>query len=247
MMGDKDDKTSSAKALTPGVSLIITVGALGLMTLHLLADESPVDGVAIGLFVLAVAPWLAPLLSKLELPGGWKFEFKELRREVTEEIQEGTRKVESLASRLQNIEQFAFTGALSGAQQERLNEGLSAYDRYLRSIGLRVDDATPEVHIDEGFYDNAHYDPSTRRIVIGQDFVEDHDVVFREYTHHVLVTQPPEGDGRLEVSLYAIESGLADYYPCSFKNSPVFGPRVGSPCGKSGNWISPTSVTCATD
>lgn len=222
-MQDQDRTPRVRVPMASAGSLVITVGALGLMALHLLSDESPVDTVAIGLFALAIAPWLAPLLSKLELPGGWKFEFKELRREVAEGIQEGARKVESLESRMRSMEQFAFSGALSSDQQKRLNEALGAYDQYLRDVGLSIEGELPVVHIFEGVYDNAHYEPVTRRIVIGQDLVEDDDVMFREYAHHVLIGETPEASS---APLDAIESGLADYYPCSFKGSPVFAPRV---------------------
>ena len=45
----------------------------------------------------------------------------------------------------------------------------------------------------------------------------DQEVLFREYAHHVLITLVPYwGQVYRE-----IESGLADYFPCSFMNDPV--------------------------
>jgi hypothetical protein len=47
----------------------------------------------------------------------------------------------------------------------------------------------------------------------------DTDVLYREYAHHVLNLLVPDR----EQQVYAeIESGLADYFTCSFTNDPVF-------------------------
>ena len=62
---------------------VVTAGALAAALVHLVWPHLSIDAVTLGLVVIAVIPWLAPLFRSLELPGGWKVEFRELR-EVTE-------------------------------------------------------------------------------------------------------------------------------------------------------------------
>lgn len=38
-----------------------------------------IDAVSLGLFVLGVLPWLAPLIKSAELPGGWKIQFQDIK------------------------------------------------------------------------------------------------------------------------------------------------------------------------
>ena len=59
---------------------IVTSGALLLILIHLVWPKLAIDAITIVLFVTAFLPWLAPIFKSLELPGGWKFEFQELRR-----------------------------------------------------------------------------------------------------------------------------------------------------------------------
>ncbi|HEY2356103.1 MAG TPA: hypothetical protein VGH86_01530 [Phenylobacterium sp.] len=74
------------------------------------------------------------------------------------------------------------------------------------------------IFIDPKLKDNAYYDTSGK-IVIAEVLAGDPDVVLREYTHHILQDARPKG----ELSPFtAIQSGLADYLPCSFNNSPLF-------------------------
>jgi hypothetical protein len=66
------------------LSAIITLVALIAAVAHLLRPDLSIDGVTLGLLVLAILPWLAPFVKSLELPGGWKIEFQELKK-ATEE------------------------------------------------------------------------------------------------------------------------------------------------------------------
>jgi len=64
----------------PNVRLIVTLAALLLALVHILWPWIAIDGVALVLIVIAVVPWLAPLFRSLELPGGWKVEFRDLQK-----------------------------------------------------------------------------------------------------------------------------------------------------------------------
>jgi len=62
------------------IQAAITVSAIGLIIAHAIWPEWKIDGVTVGLLIVAIIPWLAPLLKTLELPGGWKIEFRDLQR-----------------------------------------------------------------------------------------------------------------------------------------------------------------------
>lgn len=59
---------------------LISLGALLLALVHVVWPKVAIDAVALILVVIAILPWLAPLVKSLELPGGWKLEFQELQR-----------------------------------------------------------------------------------------------------------------------------------------------------------------------
>src|SRR5262249_4107329 len=65
----------------------------------------------------------------------------------------------------------------------------------------------------------AYYDKNT--IVIDPKITDDLSVALREYTHHFLVREQ-NWSGQYA----AIESGLADYFVCSFLDNPRVGEKV---------------------
>lgn len=62
------------------IQVTITVGALAIAAAHLFWPNVKIDAVTLVLLVAAIVPWLAPLFKSLELPGGWKVEFRDLQR-----------------------------------------------------------------------------------------------------------------------------------------------------------------------
>jgi hypothetical protein len=61
------------------IQLIITTAAIIFAFIHLIWPNIKVDVITISLIVIAIFPWLAPLFKSVELPGGLKIEFQELR------------------------------------------------------------------------------------------------------------------------------------------------------------------------
>jgi hypothetical protein len=59
---------------------VVSLGALFLALIHILLPHIAIDAIALALIVIAILPWLAPLVKSLELPGGWKVEFQELQK-----------------------------------------------------------------------------------------------------------------------------------------------------------------------
>ena len=60
------------------VQYTVTLGALLLALAHLLWPSLTIDAITLTLVVIAIVPWLAPLLKSLKLPGGVEVEFKDL-------------------------------------------------------------------------------------------------------------------------------------------------------------------------
>ena len=59
---------------------VVTLSAILLALVHLIWPSISIDAITLALIVIAILPWLAPLVKSLELPGGWKVEFQELQR-----------------------------------------------------------------------------------------------------------------------------------------------------------------------
>ena len=59
---------------------LVSLGALLLALAHIVWPQLAIDAVALALIIIAILPWLAPLVKSLELPGGWKVEFQELQK-----------------------------------------------------------------------------------------------------------------------------------------------------------------------
>jgi hypothetical protein len=105
---------------------VISLLACVLLIAHLIWPDLKIDTITVTLFAIAVVPWLGSLFKSLELPGGWKFEFKDFAKAVTK----------AEAAGLLAPKSAAFTG------QTRPNATYSAlFDAYpkLAVIGLRVD------------------------------------------------------------------------------------------------------------
>jgi len=60
--------------------IFITIVALIVASVHVIWPAITIDGVTVILLVVALLPWLIPLLKSLEFPGGWKVEFQELEK-----------------------------------------------------------------------------------------------------------------------------------------------------------------------
>lgn len=114
---------------------------------------------------------------------------------------------------------------LTPGLQRKLELVLASYHGYLQMLGFVPGENTLGVYIQPD-YDNAHYEGKTRRLVFGEAFVNDSDVLYREYTHHALMSRFTTGYGAWSAETLAVESGLGDYFPCSFNDDPMVGEVV---------------------
>lgn len=62
------------------VKVVVTIAASTLAILHLLFPKINIDLITVSLLALAVIPWVETLFKSVELPGGLKLEFQELRK-----------------------------------------------------------------------------------------------------------------------------------------------------------------------
>ena len=62
----------------------LTVVAIAVAISHAKWPSVTIDGVTLGLIVLAVLPWLAPIIKSIELPGVGKIELQEVKAQVEE-------------------------------------------------------------------------------------------------------------------------------------------------------------------
>ncbi|HGL5807072.1 TPA: hypothetical protein ACKFQO_000948 [Enterobacter hormaechei] len=63
----------------------ITASALLAVAAHILWPNLAIDAISLGLIVVALLPWLAPLVKSVELPGGLKVELQEVK-DATERV-----------------------------------------------------------------------------------------------------------------------------------------------------------------
>ncbi|MGC3989305.1 MAG: hypothetical protein QM796_06435 [Chthoniobacteraceae bacterium] len=99
--------------------IIVTTCALLLVVVNQLY---PLNPLSFGLLILAFSPWLAQFLKGAELPGGWKFEFKEVQEK---QVQQG-KDIEYL--------KFLIEGFLTDSEFQHLKK-LSAPEPFM----VRVD------------------------------------------------------------------------------------------------------------
>jgi hypothetical protein len=60
------------------IRYVISALAISLVAAHIIWPHIAVDAITLGLFAIAVLPWLSSLFKSIELPGGLKVEYQEL-------------------------------------------------------------------------------------------------------------------------------------------------------------------------
>jgi hypothetical protein len=68
--------------------LTITAVAFLALLLHLVSDRTKLDTAGLILVFIALLPWLASVISRVELPGGLKLEFQGVKTEQQRQAQE---------------------------------------------------------------------------------------------------------------------------------------------------------------
>ena len=127
---------------------------------------------------------------------------------------------------------FEKSELLTEPLKQRLQDTFTRYIDYLNRIGFPMPSATVTVSIETMDGPNAFY--RNNRIVIDARIAEDLSIALRMYTHHILTT----GENRSAFGrLAALESGLADYFACSFLNNPNLGEQAARASGSKSHFI----------
>ena len=117
---------------------------------------------------------------------------------------------------------FEKSDFLTASVEQKLQDTLTRYFGYLDRIGFPKPNGAVTVSIEAMDSPNAYY--VDNRIVMDRRMAEDASAGLREYNHHLLIKSKSLLDGK---AFRALESGLADYFACSFLNSPNVGEKLG--------------------
>ena len=200
--------------------------AIALAAVHLIWPHLHIDAVTLALVVVALVPWLAPIFRSIELPGGWRFEYQEIQRQVREvqEVQQRTHdQVREVQHRVEGVERLLFTGDTTPELEAQLTASVRGFASYLRDIDPALSVSAPSVKVKEGL-GNASYHAD--EIQLDPEFAADDYAVVREYAHHVLLTVQGSPLWNPETGYAGLESGLADYLVASYHDDPGLGPAL---------------------
>ena len=139
MPTDKAEKKTTLVGLPVKISVSL-LAVIGLFV-HLFLKIDRFDGTAAGLLLIAVLPWLADLLDTLELPGGWKVNFRNIKREqmeqrkLLEQLQLAVRLLLT-DNELRHLKELAGTDPLPFHPGDWTNKIYETELRRLRALGL---------------------------------------------------------------------------------------------------------------
>ncbi|HYM79223.1 MAG TPA: hypothetical protein VE377_24825 [Candidatus Dormibacteraeota bacterium] len=131
--------------------------------------------------------------------------------------------VQSLSEKVTKIEQavkFKPSSSLTPELKQNLARVFGNYHAYLQAVGFSLGKNPPTAFVNPSVEEQTYYDPQENQIVISSDWVSFQDAGLREYTYYSLIAV--NKDLTQALSLQGLESGLADYFPCSFLNRSEF-------------------------
>lgn len=171
----------------------------------------PVILVVVIILVRKELPQLLTNLSQRITKGPFGLEFAQLQQQVS-----------TLSAKVATLEKVTFepSAALTNQLQTQLQASLDSFGEYMTDLGYQSKTGKVAVFVDPDLKNNVYYDGERGRIVLGEPLAEDTDALFREYTHHVLLATVDWNN--VTGTWAAVESGLADYFACSFNNDPLF-------------------------
>lgn len=128
-------------SLTNGAGIVITLGAALLLALHLFSPGLKIDGIGLSLIVLALLPWLLPLLGHYLASGkilGQEFTFLQNRVNEQGKELESQRKIiqliyEALRRSLTKYESHHLTALASNKESSNYK-----YSDYLKNDMMRL-------------------------------------------------------------------------------------------------------------
>lgn len=126
----QEDKSNAVKSSMPA-RLLVTAVALAAVAAHLMWSNLKFDGVVVAMLVVALLPWLGSVFESLELPGGWKLQYREMQQQLEKTHAQSQQAIGAAASASQKVD-FALavseptTG--TGTASDKFNELAAKYN-----------------------------------------------------------------------------------------------------------------------
>jgi hypothetical protein len=174
--------------------------------------------------------------------GGYENLLRSLRQRVTELALPVslTEMQPSVSTKVRQAESFPITpvpsSALSSEHATRIQRDVKSFRAYLVKAGFRIPpggiqfEVVPGDSID-GYY--SYYDWDERVIKVAGKYADYIDPFLHEYMRYALISDwedtPDPFNHPKWWPYYSICSGLAVYYPCSYKGNPVYAKGSGGP------------------
>jgi uncharacterized protein YoxC len=158
-----------------------------------------------------------------------------VRQKQLAELDKVQASIERLNEKVHRLETVSFAGAaVSKDVEARVLRTLDDYQKYLQGIGWDAQpDSSLTLHVDDSkdSATYAHYVHETKTMVIGSAYVSEVDLALREFTHSALLRANPQSEAEQRKDArgrawWFLESGLAFYFPCGFKDDPHFAPSL---------------------
>jgi hypothetical protein len=158
--------------------------------------------------------------------------FKTLETQLSDATKLSTQ-VKTLTEKVNRIGEivgFTASSQLAPEAKKKLETSFYQFQDYLQKVGFQTTGGRVDIDVPKEMPLGAlaYYDPQKRLMVIDRKYVLGNDLLYREYMHRVLYPQqePKGSDSNMWWAYYAIESGLASYFPCSFLNNPKYGEQT---------------------
>ena len=120
---------------TRATQILITVTMLFLAGMHVLFPDLKIDSATLILLVLAVIPWLLPIVKSVELPGGFKIELQDVKA-ATQKV---TKSAVNMCGRISV--RSAMTGRLTVLPSDSVEtlKSVGERDPGLAMVGFRIE------------------------------------------------------------------------------------------------------------
>jgi hypothetical protein len=126
----RDGKGNGAK-ISMLTRLLVTAVAVAAVAAHMIWSSLKFDGVVVAMLVVALLPWLGSVFDSLELPGGWKLQYREMQRQLDETHAQSRQAIGAAASASQKAD-FAVAASEptngTGTASEQFNELVTKYN-----------------------------------------------------------------------------------------------------------------------
>jgi murein L,D-transpeptidase YcbB/YkuD len=126
----RDGKSNAAKT-SMLTRLLVTAVALAAVAAHLIWSNLKVDGVVVAMLVVALLPWLGSVFESLELPGGWKLQYREIQQQLEKTHAQSQQAMGAAVSASQKAD-FALAASEpatgTGTASEQFNQLVVEYD-----------------------------------------------------------------------------------------------------------------------